>query len=574
MSRPAPEKTIPNFRILPYCRYVSWHLAGLFLVSIIIAGMFAVNTYLMKIVYDSVYPGHDRHLLLIVCLVLGGCIVCIIIFNILKQMILVRIRHILVEKIRLSLLELVNGYEYGYFLKTGSSELMKRLTIDAEAIVEGVSQTVTGLTNTVVILIWLVVFLNIVPWVALVYAFLAGFLFAWVMVWRKPHQQRASGISLGYERLFRLIWKAIGGIKMVKCEILHERMYDELDTVMGKLKKSFTDTMNIGQAIWSVLFPLPWLAFVFVMFMGYHAIQAGDLTLGALTFCLWFIWRFVEPMAEMNRIVIAHHDAALAKKRIGSLLTGTMECGGSRTFTGIADSIEFRNVSCRYDGSAFSLNNVNLVLRRGKSMALIGRTGCGKSSLVHILLRLFNPAAGSISCDGTPLGEFSITSVRDGITLVPQDITLYATTLRRNIDIRGTLADNEICHLLEQLMLGPWLDNLPDGLDTDISGSIPGLSGGEKKRLGIARALALNSSVYVFDEITANIDPETERQVLDTILSRRKNMTALFITHNLDLLSRMDDVALIANDTVRILEPHEKEQGIERILALYDITGA
>jgi ATP-binding cassette subfamily C protein CydC len=115
------------------------------------------------------------------------------------------------------------------------------------------------------------------------------------------------------------------------------------------------------------------------------------------------------------------------------------------------------------------------------------------------------------------------------------------------------------------------LGRLPDGLDTKVTGKGEGFSGGEKQRLGIARALAMNSAIYVFDEITANIDPETERQVLDTIFSRREEMTALFITHNLNLLSRMDEVALIANNTVRLLEPHEKEQGIERILALYDI---
>jgi ABC-type multidrug transport system fused ATPase/permease subunit len=571
VRQPAPDRPMKKFQILRYFRYTPVHLAGLFLVSIAIAGLLAANTYLMKIMYDTVYPGKNEYLLVLVCLVLGGCILLIMVFNILKQFILVRIKYTLIAKLRFSLLEEVTGYEYGYFLKTGSSNIMKRFAEDSEFIAEGMSRAVTGLSNMVVVLLWLIIFLFMIPWVALVYAFVAGFLLAWVIAWRKPHQKSIHAIGVAYERLYRLMWKAIAGIRMVKYELLQRHLYRDLDAAVHDIRHESIRSLTISQAIWSVIYPLPWLAFVLIMYLGYGAIQAGDLTMGALTFCLWFTWRFVEPMAEMNAIVLALHQAVTSKNRIAELLTGTIERGGVLTFTGVANAIEFRGVACRYEGNGFFLEHIDLSLRKGRSLALIGRSGCGKSTIAHLLLRLFDPAEGMIFCDDTPIKEFSIPSIRDRITLVPQDMTLYSTTLRKNIDIRGALSDDEIYALLEKLMLGACCQRLPDGLDTVIAGNGDGFSGGEKQRLGIARALAMRSEIYVFDEITANIDPETERQVLDTIFSLRENLTALFITHNLNLLSRMDDVALIANNTVRLLEPREKDRGIERILALYDI---
>jgi ABC-type multidrug transport system fused ATPase/permease subunit len=189
-----------------------------------------------------------------------------------------------------------------------------------------------------------------------------------------------------------------------------------------------------------------------------------------------------------------------------------------------------------------SLNNLFFNIPAGKKVAVAGKSGSGKSTLAALLLRLFDPHSGKILIDDISHSSFDLESLRNEIVLLPQDIPIYYATLRENIDVKQRLTDGEILQLISKVRLDEFFKRMPAGLDTFIFEGGIDISGGERQRLGIARALSLPASLYIFDEVTASLDKETEKYIADLLYYQSNGITSLTITHNPSLLEHMDIV--------------------------------
>jgi ABC-type multidrug transport system fused ATPase/permease subunit len=232
-------------------------------------------------------------------------------------------------------------------------------------------------------------------------------------------------------------------------------------------------------------------------------------------------------------------------------MSDDIEKGGELEFHGIRGKIEFKNVSFSYPKSHFALKNISLEMPYGKNVAIYGKSGSGKSTIAALLVRLFDPSSGSIFIDGVPHFSFDLESFRKGIVIVSQDIPVYSGTLRENIDLKKHMKDDEILDLMKKVRLFGFLDRLPAGIDTIIAEGLVDISGGERQKLGIARALAFRSSIYIFDEVTASMDKETEKDIADLLYDTEKEITSLTITHNPDILKMMDIVYDIADGCLK-----------------------
>ncbi|MEO1020327.1 MAG: ATP-binding cassette domain-containing protein, partial [Pseudomonadota bacterium] len=216
-----------------------------------------------------------------------------------------------------------------------------------------------------------------------------------------------------------------------------------------------------------------------------------------------------------------------------------------------APSLTFERVSYHYHPDRLVLKNVNFAMQSGKTTAIVGASGSGKSSLIRLLCRMLEPSEGRIRLDGVPLSNIRMSTLREAIAVVPQDIALFNDSIAYNIGFgrqHSTYADvveaAKVAHIHEFIV------GLPDGYDTQVGERGLKLSGGEKQRIAIARAAIKKPKIFVFDEATSSLDSETEQAILRDLIRVTETTTTLIIAHRLSTVVHADEIVMLNRGTV------------------------
>jgi ABC-type multidrug transport system fused ATPase/permease subunit len=274
-------------------------------------------------------------------------------------------------------------------------------------------------------------------------------------------------------------------------------------------------------------------------------IENGEFTIGLLLGLFSILWGIYQPVQTIFGSIDSVQSGMTAVKRIAVLKNATQEKTGKKRFVEFKDSIEFKSVTFSYNGKNNVVENIDLAIYKGRKVALVGTTGSGKSTLINLLLNLFDDYSGEISIDGVRLHDYSIKSLRDKIVLITQDVHIFKDTIRNNIDMRSQLTDDEIVDILLKVNLHELVASLPKGIDTKIGEEGVNLSGGEKQRISIARCFAAHPQIVVLDEITSSLDPENERRLIAEIENYAVDKTLISISHKLSTIKNYDEIHVI-----------------------------
>jgi ABC-type multidrug transport system fused ATPase/permease subunit len=221
--------------------------------------------------------------------------------------------------------------------------------------------------------------------------------------------------------------------------------------------------------------------------------------------------------------------------------------------------IRFSDVSFEYQSGQPVLSRINLRIAPGEKVAIVGATGAGKSTLISLVPRLYDPSGGAVSIDGEDIRQYSVQSLRSQISLVLQDSLLFSGTIRENIAFgRPDASDEDILAAAVVANAADFIDALPDGYETLVAEGGTTLSGGQKQRIAIARAILRDSSILILDEPTSGLDAASERTVIDALESAARGRTTLLIAHRLTTVRLADRIIVL--DKGRIVEegPHEE----------------
>jgi subfamily B ATP-binding cassette protein MsbA len=232
---------------------------------------------------------------------------------------------------------------------------------------------------------------------------------------------------------------------------------------------------------------------------------------------------------------------------------------GAREVSQLKGEVEFRNVSFEYQSGQPVLSRINLRIAPGEKVAIVGATGAGKSTLISLIPRLYDPSTGTVSIDGEDIRNYSVQSLRAQISLVLQDSLLFSGTIRENIAFgRPDATDKEIVAASVVANAAEFIDRLPDGYETLVAESGATLSGGQKQRIAIARAILRASPILILDEPTSGLDAASERTVVDALERAARERTTLLIAHRLTTVRLADRI--IVMDKGRIVEegPHQE----------------
>ncbi|BCX06853.1 MAG: HlyB/MsbA family ABC transporter [Fischerella sp.] len=351
------------------------------------------------------------------------------------------------------------------------------------------------------------------------------------------------------------ILEILSGIRLVKATGNEQREYQRIkEFIREREKADFRSQMN-SEAIAPISEVMGVVALLLIVILSrtFFQKEIASLSTVLLTYLL-ILLRLLPLISQLNTLRNSFANATSSVEITADFLRRDDKPfmkNGSITYKKISKSIKFNHVSFAYPGhEKMVIKDVDLYLPRGTTLALVGSSGAGKSTIADLLPRFYDPISGSITIDGIDIREFEITSLRKGMAIVSQDTFLFNDSVRNNIAYGRTDAtDDEIITAAKQANAYEFISKLPQGFDTLIGDRGVMLSGGQKQRLAIARALLQNPEILILDEATSALDTVSERLVQEAIDDLSRDRTTLIIAHRLSTVQKADQIAVLDQGT-------------------------
>jgi ABC-type transport system involved in Fe-S cluster assembly fused permease/ATPase subunit len=289
------------------------------------------------------------------------------------------------------------------------------------------------------------------------------------------------------------------------------------------------------------------------LWLATKEVIAGTMTVGDLVLINSYVLRMVQPLESIGYAV---RDTAQALSFLGQLLSlkrqaSENDSGGGRQLNDVRGLIEFRNVHFSYGGNSHILKDVSFRVPAGRTLAIVGGSGAGKSSIVKLLFRLYPVDSGSILLDGINLCELSLSDLRGRVAIVPQDSALFNDTIGYNIAFGKSGANQqEIENAARVAHIHQWIMTLPKKYETPVGERGVKMSGGQRQRVAIARAIIRRPRILVFDEATSSLDTRTEQDIQRNLMEISRDCTTLLIAHRLSTVAHADEIIVIDNGCI------------------------
>ncbi len=443
----------------------------------------------------------------------------------------------------------------------GTGRLITRATNDVETLSEFYADVLVNLFRDAVLLIGIVAAMLVMDWrLALVsFAALPLILLITVSV-RKRLRQNFVVMKQLIGRINAFFAENIAGMRVVQAFVRQKEKLDEFKQINDEYFDKTILQVTMNGFLRPAMEVVNSLAIALLLWygcgrlLGVQAGTAAPLEIGVLYAFTDYIKRFFEPINDLAEKYSTVQNALVSSERIDSLLSDPAQedlAEGSHTGR-IHGEIEFDHVWFAYDKDNWVLRDVSFKVRPGEKVAFVGATGAGKSTIIQLISRLYIPQKGRILVDGAELADWRLADLRRGISVVLQDVFLFAGTIADNIRIAEPMDDARIENALTLALADDFVSQLPDGMHTMLGERGGTLSLGERQLLSFARAIAHDPAILVLDEATASIDSATEERVQQSILRISERRTAIFIAHRLSTIEGCDQIYVV--DAGQIIE--------------------
>lgn len=319
--------------------------------------------------------------------------------------------------------------------------------------------------------------------------------------------------------------------------------------------------------LWSSYFPfmdfLFMIGIILILWFGGWQIMTGELTLGEFIAFNMYLMMLMMPVRMLGFIINVSQEAIASGQRIFEILdteSEVAESSDAKPLPPIKGHIKFENVSFGYEtGDGLVLKNLDLEVQPGETLALLGATGSGKSTVINLLPRFYDPTSGTIMIDGIDIRDVTLESLRKQISIVLQETYLFAAPLKDNISYGKTDATmDQIIAAAKAANIHDFIASLPEGYDTEVGERGVTLSGGQKQRVAIARALLMDPRILILDDSTSSVDTETEHLIQNALTTLLENRTAFVIAQRLSTIKRANKIVILDNGEIVEQGTHEE----------------
>ncbi|MBO7746334.1 ABC transporter ATP-binding protein [Paenibacillus sp. MWE-103] len=464
---------------------------------------------------------------------------------------------------RRKLFDHIQKLSFRFFDNTKTGHLIARLTNDLMEIGEMAHHGPEDLFIAVMTLIGAFVLMLLINWKLALLTFIVVPLMIWLAVYFSAKMTKA------FHRLFSDIAEFnarvednVGGMRVVQAfgnEEFEKKLFDQ-NNLRFRVTKLLSYKIMAFNTSFSYM--LKRLVTLFVMICGTWFVVRGELTAGEFVGFLLLANVFIGPIEKINAVIESYPKGFAGFKRYAELMDTAPDIEDRPNAVAVDNlrgDIVFRDVSFGYENEKKVLRHIGLTIREGETVAFVGPSGAGKTTLCSLLPRFYDVTGGSIAIDGRDIRDMKLASLRRGIGIVQQDVFLFSGTLRENI-LYGKMdaSETELRAAVKRAQLEAFVATLPDGLDTIVGERGVKLSGGQKQRVAIARMFLKNPPILILDEATSALDTETESAIQQSLAELSQGRTTLVIAHRLATIKNADRIVVVTENGVTEQGKHEE----------------
>jgi len=558
MSRSTSRRLLGYFK--PYWGYLS---LGIFCTVITTLVTLAVPWVVGKELIDSVIlKGKDLALLNLIAI---GLFVLFIIkgFASYGQTYLIsRVSYSIAADLRNSAYEHLQRLSLSFYKKRRTGEIMSRLTNDVDVIQNAFINEMSNFFGNFLLLIGVLGFIFYIHWRLSLFILILIPLLSFTIN-KFSHWIRKSSFSIQGKMadISSILQETIMGAEVIKSFVSEKREIERFRRENIKNLRLSLKRSRIAAILTPLVEVLTLASLISILWYGGREVVKGALTMGELVAFLGYIGLMINPLSQVSRAFGIYQQALASAERVFEILDTEPEIKESPRaieLPRIEGYIEFKNVYFAYDKDVV-LENINFRVKPGEKIALVGPSGVGKTTLVSLIPRFYDPASGSISIDGYPLREVKLASLRKQIGIVPQETILFSGTIKDNIAYNKMDAtDEEIIETAKKANAHNFIMALEKGYDTEVGERGVKLSGGQKQRIAIARAILRNPRILILDEATSSVDTESEYLIKEALETLMRGRTAFIIAHRLSTIQGADRIVVLEGGKIKEVGSHEE----------------
>lgn len=531
--------------------YVKKYRTGLiasFLLCMVLVVLAFVHPIILGRFVDDVIRADNGSLLFFYAIIFISVIAVKEVVNYVMKAILEHISQSSVKNIRNSLYAKLQSLDCHFFDHTKTGDLMSRLTMDTDAIRQLMAGTVPNLvTQLMCVVIGLIIICSISPLIALTMLAVTPFIGFFAYKLARNIKKDFIAMRESNAALNTVVRENIAGNRVVKAYAREEYEIEKFEKRNDEYEEKFMGHVHTWKKYAPpMIFFVRLVTVIFIFVGGLMLIYNDNFTIGQFTTINGCLWCIVSPMANVGNYINQFQQFNASCLKIMSLESEAPLVANrdvKKRDTGINGKIQFKNVTFAYDGDRV-LKNINFTVEPGQTLAIIGPTGSGKSTVINLLARFYDPTYGTVYIDDINVKNIDLKTIRQNVASAMQDVFLFSDTIKNNIAYGAPNATyDDVMRVAKEADAHDFIVKMEEGYDTVVGERGVGLSGGQRQRISLARALLKNPSILILDDTTSALDMETEFSIQENL--KRTFKTKIIIAHRISSVKNADLILVL-----------------------------
>jgi ATP-binding cassette, subfamily B, multidrug efflux pump len=549
-------------RLLGYVRpYKKYVFIAIFL-NIIVAGLGPIRPYLTKSAIDDSIANKDFHGLLIIVLILFGTLF----LQAVIQYALTYYTELMGQKIiydlRIKIFEHIHKLSLKYFDKTPIGKIVTRVTNDVEALNELFSSGIVMVFSDVFIIVWIFAFMFFMSWkLALITLSVLPVLVYATFLFRKKVRDAYRNERKQLSKLNSYMQEHITGMNIVQIFNKEKEEFKKFLKINSDYRDAIVKSVFYYATFYPVVEILSSISVALIIWYGGGSVIQSSMTIGVLFAFIQYTEMFFRPIRDLSEKYNIMQTAMAASERIFDVLddrTIIRNPESPKVIKNFTGEVEFDNVTFAYNEDEYVLKNVSFKIKPGETVAIVGATGAGKTSIISLLTRFYDIEHGAIKVDGVNIKEIDKYELRKKISVVLQDVYLFSGNIEANIGLNSEdISEEKIIEATKVVGADRFIEKLPLKYKDEVKEKGATLSVGQKQLISFARALAFNPQILILDEATSSVDTETEILIKRAIEKLLVGRTSIVIAHRLSTIQNADKIIVMHKGEIREIGNHQ-----------------